>query len=64
MIMLLSIVAHRPVAKQRFCKWRQLLSNVSKIYVGNNRKTGLCNPFLSNRLVNTFQRKGTRAFYK
>jgi hypothetical protein len=44
----ISIVAHRLVPKRRLNKQRQLLSNAR-----NNRKTMLCNPFLSNGPVDT-----------
>jgi hypothetical protein len=40
-------VAYAPVAKQWLCKQQALLGNAC------NNGTGLCNPFLSNGLLNT-----------
>jgi hypothetical protein len=46
-------VAYRQVSKRWLCKQRPLLGNVRNKHVRNARTTVLCNPFLSNRSVNT-----------
>jgi hypothetical protein len=46
-------VAYRAVAKQLLSKQWLLLGNARNIHVRNNRMTGLCSPFLSNKSVNT-----------
>jgi hypothetical protein len=48
-------VACRPVAKRWLYKQRPLLGNARNIHARYNRRTDLCNPFLSNGSVNTHQ---------
>jgi hypothetical protein len=52
------IVTYRPVAKRWLCKRRSFLGNARNIHARNNRKTMLCNPFLSNGSVNTRLQQG------
>jgi hypothetical protein len=47
-------VAYKPFAKRRLCKQRPLIGNARNIRVPNNRKTGVCNPFLSKGSVIKF----------
>jgi hypothetical protein len=48
------IAAYISVAKQCLCEQRPLLGNTRNIHARNNRTIELCNPVLSNGLVNMF----------